>query len=57
MAQVLGCDFSALEPPTFASPGRHIRRGDQLHNEKKICYSDGCWCFELKLLEVIIGNK
>ncbi|KAK7372055.1 hypothetical protein VNO80_05424 [Phaseolus coccineus] len=34
-----GCDFSTLEPPTFARPNRKIR-GDQLPSEKKTCYSD-----------------
>ncbi|KAK7347224.1 hypothetical protein VNO80_21751 [Phaseolus coccineus] len=32
-----GCEFSTLEPPTFARPNRQIR-GDQLHSEKKTCY-------------------
>ncbi|XP_027330741.1 uncharacterized protein LOC113846541 isoform X2 [Abrus precatorius] len=40
MAQVQGCDFSTLETPRFARPSKKIGRGDQLHSEKKICYSE-----------------
>ncbi|XP_061370435.1 uncharacterized protein LOC133313120 [Gastrolobium bilobum] len=40
MNQVQGCDFSKLEPPAFARPSTQIGRGDQLHAEKKISYSE-----------------
>jgi len=39
MSPEQGCDFSTLEPPTFARANRQIR-GDQLHSEKKTCYSE-----------------
>ncbi|KAF1890350.1 hypothetical protein Lal_00013604 [Lupinus albus] len=41
MAHVQEYDFRTLDPPTFARPSRQIRRGDQLHSEKKACNSDG----------------
>lgn len=31
--------FDTLDPPTFARPNRQTR-GDQLHSEKKTCYSE-----------------
>ncbi|CAL0317487.1 unnamed protein product [Lupinus luteus] len=40
MAHVHEYGFRTPDPPTFARPSKQIRRGDQLHSEKKTCYSD-----------------
>ena len=51
MAQMQGFDFSTLDPPSFARPSKQIARGDQLHSENKICYSEiNGSSFELKVI-------
>ncbi|KAK7262519.1 hypothetical protein RJT34_30093 [Clitoria ternatea] len=40
MALMNDCDFSTLDPPTFARPNKNTSKGDQLHSERKICYSE-----------------
>ncbi|KAJ1389597.1 HSP20-like chaperone [Sesbania bispinosa] len=37
MTLLQDCDFSTLEPPSFARPSKQIHQGDQLHYEKKLC--------------------
>ncbi|OIW02862.1 hypothetical protein TanjilG_29638 [Lupinus angustifolius] len=41
MAQVQEHGFRTPDPPAFARPSRQIRRGDQLHAEKKTRYPVG----------------
>jgi hypothetical protein len=35
-----GYDFDSLEPPTFSRPGKKIRQGEKLNNEKRIHHSE-----------------